>query len=423
MDRVLPSGELQDLKLKHVKRVATGLLLLAAAIYVAATMLAPRYPSFHYLAATCEAAMVGAFADWFAVVALFRHPLNVPLPHTAIIPRNKARIAENLGRFVQEKFLSTPALLARIREFNPAGQLSAWLLKRENAVVLASYATRAMSYGLSALDDERVRGFLYRTVSAKLYRLDLATLLGQLLDVLTENQRHHVLLDQALVSLHELLLREETRQYLIREIGEQMPGLRWLNEYFHLDEKAANKILDVAIARLGEVRENPDHELRKRFDELFADFIRKLKTDSATRVKIDQLREDVLANPAVKEYLGGLWMELRNWLDADLAKGDSVVHERIVDLASTLGARLDADPRIKEWINEQIIAAAPPLVEQHRASFGRFIERQINEWQEATLVKELERNIGADLQYIRINGTLVGGAAGLAIYSLTRWLS
>jgi uncharacterized membrane-anchored protein YjiN (DUF445 family) len=123
------------------------------------------------------------------------------------------------------------------------------------------------------------------------------------------------------------------------------------------------------------------------------------------------------------QYLGGLWLELRAWLDADLAKGDSVVHERIVDLASTFGARLDADPRIKEWINEQIMAAAPPLVEQYRGSFGRFIERQINEWQDATLVDELERNIGADLQYIRINGTLVGGAAGLAIYSLTRWLS
>jgi len=417
-----PISDLKDIKLRRIKRIATGLLLAVAAIYAAATLLAEPYPVFHYVAATCEAAMVGALADWFAVVALFRHPLNVPLPHTAIIPRNKARIAENLGRFVQEKFLSTPALLARIEEFNPGEQLSRWLLKRENAALLASYATRVMSFGLSALDDERVRAFLYRTVTAKLYRLDLATLLAQLLDVLTENQRHHALLDQALASVHELLLREETRQYLTREIGEQMPMLRWLIELLHLDEKAANKILDVAIARLGEVRENPDHELRRQFDKLVSGFIEKLKSDPATRAKVDQLREDVLSNPAVVQYLGGLWIELRAWLDADLAKGDSVVHERIVDFASTLGARLDADPSIKEWINEQVMAVAPPLVEQNRASFGRFIERQINEWQEATLVQELERNIGADLQYIRINGTLVGGAAGLAIYSLTRWL-
>jgi uncharacterized membrane-anchored protein YjiN (DUF445 family) len=422
MNTVDPTGDRFE-KLREAKRLATGLLLLVSAIYIAATLFAPQYPWLHYLAATCEAAMVGALADWFAVVALFRHPLNVPLPHTAIIPRNKARIAENLGRFVQEKFLSPLALLAKVREVNPAEQLSSWLLKGENADALASYATRALSFGLSALDDERVRGFLYRTVSAQLFQVDLSTLLAQLFDVLTENKRHHALFDQALASLHELLLREETRQYLTREVGEQIPILRWLNEYLHLDEKAANKILDVAIARLGEVRSDPEHEIRRRFDEWVHRLIANLKTDPVLRDKVDRLRADVLANPAVAQYLGGLWLELRAWLDADLAKADSVVHERIVDLAGTLGARLDADPRIKEWINEQILAAVPPLVEQHRAAFGRFIERQINEWQEATLVGELERNIGADLQYIRINGTLVGGAAGLTIYAVTRWLS
>ncbi len=413
----------KEFKLRRVKRLATGLLLLVAVLYAIAHVLAPRYPALDYVAATCEAAMVGALADWFAVVALFRRPLNLPLPHTAIIPRNRARIAENLGRFVQEKFLSTPALLVRIREFDPAAQLSAWLLKAENCNVLADYVTGVVSYGLHALDDERVRGFLYRTVSAKLYRIDLSTLLGQLLDVLTENRRHHALLDQALVAVHELLMRDETRQYLTREVGEQIPMLRWLNEYFHLDEKAANKILDIAVARLGEVRENPEHEVRRRFDELVGRFIERLKTDPATREKVEQLRSDVLANPAVVQYLGGLWIELRDWLESDLAKDDSVVHERLVDFASTLGARLDADARMKQWINEQVMASVPPLVEQHRANFGRFIERQINEWQEATLVQELERNIGPDLQYIRINGTLVGGAAGLVIYWLTKLVS
>ncbi len=414
---------IKEEKLSRIKRLATGLLLAAAALYAAAKLFSPRYPWLDFVAATCEAAMVGALADWFAVVALFRRPLNLPLPHTAIIPRNKARIAENLGRFVQEKFLSTPALLERIREFDPAAQLSAWLLKPDNDRVIATYVTGVVSYGLNALDDERVRGFLYRTVSAKLYRIDLSTLLGQLLDVLTENRRHHALLDQALAAVHELLQREETRRYLTHEIGEQLPMLRWLNDYFHLDEKAANKILDVAIARLGEVRENPDHELRRKFDELVERFIERLKTDPGTREKVERLREDVLSNPAVVHYLGGLWTELRAWLDEDLAREDSVVHERLLDFAGTLGARLQADSSMQQWINEQVMKALPPLVEEHRGSVGRFIERQINEWQEATLVEELERNIGADLQYIRINGTLVGGAAGLAIYSITRWLS
>jgi uncharacterized membrane-anchored protein YjiN (DUF445 family) len=364
--------------------------------------------------------MVGALADWFAVVALFRHPLGVPLPHTAIIPRNKERIAQNLGHFVQEKFLSTPALVAKIREFDPARQLAAWLLKPDNAQALAGYLAKTLAYGLGALDDERVRAFLHREIAARLHRLDLATLLAQLLDVLTENRRHHALFDQALAAVHELLSREETKEFLRTEVAAQMPMLKWVNEVFHLDAKAAAKILDVAIARLGEVRNDPEHELRRKFDQFAAQFVERLKTDPALRARVDQLREDVLANPAVADYLRGLWTELRAWLDADLARSDSAVHARLVALARGLGGRLEADARMREWMNEQILAGLPPIVETHRAAFGRFIERQINEWQVGTLVHELERNIGPDLQYIRINGTVVGGLAGLAIYSLTR---
>jgi uncharacterized membrane-anchored protein YjiN (DUF445 family) len=417
---VSPSSALKDARLASIKRAATGLLVLVAVLYVAATLLTPRFAAFAWLAAACEAAMVGALADWFAVVALFRHPLNVPLPHTAIIPKNKARIAQGLGEFIQEQFLSTPALVAKIREFDPARQLSRWLLGPDNAGLIAGWFARLVSYGMGALDDERVRGFLERTVTATLYRLDVATLLAGMLDVLTENRRHHALLDQTLAAVRELLAREETRRFLKKEIAAQMPMLKWVNELVHLDDKAAAKILDVSIERLGEVLSDPDHELRRRFDVLVAEFVARLKTEPATRAKVEQLRDDLLRNPALAAYLGGLWTEFRAWLDADLARPESAVRRRAADFARTLGERLDADPRIKDWINEQIIAAAPPLVEEHRASFGRFIERQINEWQDATLVTELERNIGPDLQYIRINGTLVGGAAGLIIYSLTR---
>jgi uncharacterized membrane-anchored protein YjiN (DUF445 family) len=414
---------LKDRKLRTIKGVATGLLVLAAAAYVAATFYTERYPLLAYFAATCEAAMVGALADWFAVVALFRHPLNVPLPHTAIIPRGKERIAEGLGAFVQEKFLSNEAIVARIRELNPANQLASWLLRPENAGALASYTAGLLAYALGALDDRRVREFLQRTVTAKLYALDAASLLGRILEVLTENKRHHALLEQALAGLHELLSRDETRDYVAGEISKQWPLMRWLTEILHIDRMAARKMLELVIAKIAEVRENPEHELRARFDAYAEGFISQLKSDPATREKVDQLRDEVLQNPALAQYVGGLWEELKTWLEADLERAsadDSVVHRRLMELAATLGARLDAEPQIKDWVNEQIIANAPRLVEEHREGVGRFIERQINAWQEATLVRELERNIGPDLQYIRINGTLVGGAAGLLIYSLTR---
>ncbi len=416
-----PSALLKDKRLARIKGAATGLLVAVSVMYVVATLLTPRYPVLAYLAATCEAAMIGALADWFAVVALFRHPLNVPLPHTAIIPKNKARIAQGLGEFIQEQFLSTPALLAKIREFDPATQLSKWLLKPDNAGFIAGYVARALAYGVGALDDNRVRDFLQRTLTAKLATLEVATLAAKLLDVMTENRRHHALLDQTLAAVRELLGREDTREFLRKEIAAQMPFMKWVNQVVHLDDKAAGKLLDVAMARLGEVLEDSDHALRHRFDEFTSDFIAKLKSDPATRAKVAQLRDEVIGNPALGEYLAGLWAEFRAWLDADLARPESAIRLRIEQFAGALGARIDADPGIKSWINEQVIAAAPPFVEEHRASFGRFIERQINDWQDATLVRELERNIGPDLQYIRINGTLVGGAAGLIIYSATRF--
>jgi uncharacterized membrane-anchored protein YjiN (DUF445 family) len=417
------SAALKDARLARIKRAATGLLVLAGVLYVVATLLSTRHPLMPYLAATCEAAMVGALADWFAVVALFRHPLNIPLPHTAIIPKNKARIAQGLGEFIQEQFLSTPVLISKIREFDPALQLSRWLLVRENSSMLSGYFTRALVYGAGALGDERIRDFVQRTVTEKLGRLDAATLLADLLGVLTENRRHHALLDQALAAIRELLGRDETREFLRKEIAAQMPMLKWLNQVVHLDEKAAVRLIDAAVLRLGEVLEDPEHELRRRFDVHVQQFIDRLKEDADLRTKVGGIRDELLRNPALTAYFGGLWAEFRAWLDADVARPDSVIKRRAEAFLATLGSRLEADAGIRDWLNDQVVAAVPPFVEEHRLGVGRFIERQINEWQDETLVRELERNIGPDLQYIRINGTLVGGAAGLLIYSLTRFLS
>jgi uncharacterized membrane-anchored protein YjiN (DUF445 family) len=166
----------RDRDLRQFKLVATGLLFCAALICIAAVLLTPRYPLFAYLAATCESAIVGGLADWFAVVALFRRPLKLPLPHTAIIPRNKERIAQSLGNFIQEQFLTTPALVSKIKEVNPAGKLAAWLRAPANSIAVANYAIRLLSHALAALDDRRVRDFLRNTMSAKLQELDVAGL-------------------------------------------------------------------------------------------------------------------------------------------------------------------------------------------------------------------------------------------------------
>ena len=418
--------EAQDAKLRHMKTLATLLLVGVTVAYAIATAFEPRHAFFSYLAATCEAAMVGALADWFAVVALFRHPLNLRfIPHTAIIPNNRARIAQNISHFIQQKFLSVPAIVVKIEEVDPATTLSAWLLKPANTGMVGTILARGLSYGLNAIDDNRVRRFLQDALTARLAEMDVARVLGELLGVMTANGRHHVVLDHALGSLDEYLQRPTTRAQLAGEIAKHLSVLTWVNRTFNmgLDQRAAVKLLDIAIAKITEVRQDPDHELRHRFDDAVADYVRRLKEDDAMRAKVHQIRDELLANPTLASYIESLWAGLKGWVNADLASESSLVRQNLTDVAASLGSRFAADASIREWINEQIVNAVPPFVEKHRASVGRFIERQINEWNEETLVKELERNIGPDLQFIRINGTVVGALAGLIIYSVTQALA
>ena len=401
----------------RMKWIATGLLVLAAIVYVVSEKL-----DYYYLSAFSEAAMVGALADWFAVVALFRRPLDLPIPHTAIIPRNKGRIARGLSEFIQQNFLSSAAVVRRIAEFRPADTLCRWLLKAQNVDTVADYATRFVAYALTAVDDERVRRFLQRNVTGLLRNADVASAAAQILDILTENKRHHALLDAALNALDDLLAKEGTRRYIAVEVGKSAPLLKRISDLFQLqlDERAALKIAEAAIAKVHEVREDREHELRRRFDEFVAGFIASLKNDASLREKVEAVCNEILENPALGDYIGGLWQEFRVWLGADLQRASSVTRQRVAGMVRAFGERLEADREIRQWIDEQILTAIPPLVDEHRAKIGRFVEDQINDWQEKKLVDELERHIGADLQYIRVNGTLVGGLAGLAIAALTQ---
>jgi uncharacterized membrane-anchored protein YjiN (DUF445 family) len=409
-------------KLDRMKWVASGLLLLAAVVYAVAQALEFRYRGLHYVAVAAEAAMVGAIADWFAVTALFHHPLGLRfIPHTAVIPRNRERIAAGIAQFIEQNFLSAEALVQRIREFRPARTLYGWLLAPGHAQAVAGYAARLAGHLLEALDDERVRRFLQDGFTRIASKADIAGAAAQLLDVLTENRRHHELLDAALKSLDEVLSREETRALIAAEIARNAPLLKRFSDLFQLklDERTALKIVEVLIAKIGEVRGAEDHGLRRRFDAFVAAFVQRLKSDERLRARVEALRDEALASPALGRYLGDLWDELRAWLKSDLARESSSVRDKAAHAVTAIARSLASDQSMQRWIDERILAAVPALVEEHRAAIGRFIEEQILSWQERRLVEELERHLGADLQYIRVNGTVVGALAGLAIAALT----
>jgi uncharacterized membrane-anchored protein YjiN (DUF445 family) len=414
----------QERALSRIQWISTALLLVVIALYIVARRFEHRYPDLAILAAFSEAAMVGALADWFAVVALFRYPMGIPFPHTAIIPKNKGRIADNLGAFITGNFLRTDVILQRIRAFDPAARMAQWLSRPESGAVLGAYGVRALGFGLKAIEDQRVHHFIHDAVVARLEQIDFSIAGGELLDVMTQGGRHQQLLDETLHQLKVLLGEAVTQEKVAELIAKEFKGWRkYLFGAVPIDEMIGSysaKKLVAAVARLlDEVDANPDHPLRQRFDRFVAEFIVKLKTDPAFRLKGEQIRDQILRRPELAEYLRGLWTQFRTWLDADLQSPDSSIRQRIVAATGRAGEALRADPEMQSWINDQILAAARPLCAEHRESIGRFISEQVKAWDERYMVKQLELNIGKDLQYIRINGTLIGGAIGLLIYGGT----
>jgi uncharacterized membrane-anchored protein YjiN (DUF445 family) len=367
--------------------------------------------------------MVGAIADWFAVVALFRRPLGLPIPHTAVIPANKSRIGANLADFLCSHFLSTEQVLAKLREAQPAARLADWLAEPAHAQRVAHHLAAAARYGLSTLDDERVRRFVGSASLAALQRIDLAPLAGGLLDVLTAGRRHQALLDAVLQQVGRRLDDDALREQIAQLIAAEVNVLRYVGLDAVAGAYAARKIVAAVGRIVAEMGADAEHPLRQRFDASVAEFVERLKSDPALQARTEALKRDVLAQPQLADYLHGVWTDVLAWLRDDLERGDdSSLRARVGAAAATLGARLRADTAMQQWIDAQLVEAAPRWIERYRDDIRRYIVERVDAWNTEELTCEIERNIGPDLQYVRINGTLVGGLIGLAIHAVTLWL-
>ncbi|MEO6895054.1 MAG: DUF445 domain-containing protein [Caldimonas sp.] len=409
--------------LSRMKLIALALLGAAALVYITAVVLHGRHPVWGYVAAFAEAAMVGAIADWFAVVALFRHPLGLPIPHTAIIPSNKDRIGENLATFICANFLSTEQVLAKVQALDPARRLGTWLAEPRHAEGLAEHLSSALAYVIGVLDDERVRTFFRSTVVARLEQVDVSLLAGQLLDALTAGQRHQQVLDGILQQLALMLDDESIKAEVADVVAAEVKYLKVVGLDNVAGRYATEKMVAGMVRLVGEMGADPAHPLRLRFDEFVAGFIDRLKDDPDVRLKGESIKQEMLAHPALSAYLQGLWSETIAWVQGDLGSEGSTIREQAMLGTRSLGEKLLADAAMRDWINEQLQIAAPRWIERYREDIRRYIVARVGDWNAAEMTRELELNIGRDLQFIRINGTLVGGLVGLAIYSATRWLS
>lgn len=411
-------------ELKRTKRLALLLLLLAAATFIVTLFLPPGF-WVSGVKAIAEAAMVGALADWFAVVALFR---RVPVPfisrHTAIIPRNKDRIGENLGRFVQEKFLDTDSLLNLIRRHDPSNLLAQWLNAPGNADRIGRHLLQVMRGFLDLTDDARIQTFMRRAVHRAIDKVDLSQTSAMVLESLTKNNRHQALLDAAIEQLLKLLHKPSTREFiamqLVRWLKREHPIKAKMLPTEWLGEHSAELVSNAVDSLLDDVALDQGHELRLGFNRAVDKLIVKLQNDPEMAQRAEEIKGWLKEDASFNRYIGELWNDMRNWLKADLSSEDSRVQEKVRGAAMWLGETLAADPALRDSMNQHLEQAARSVAPEFASFLTRHISDTVKSWDARDMSQQIELNIGKDLQFIRINGTLVGGTIGLILYLLSQ---
>ena len=394
-----------------MKRLPLLLLALMAVLF-AVTLERPEAWA-GWLHAFAEAGMVGAFADWFAVVALFRHPMGIPIPHTAIIPKRKDEIGENLANFVAEHFLHPDVVRVKLESANLAKNTAQWLKSPRGQERVQDLSIRLVHWVLGALHEDRVRQFIGRLGSRQLAQLNLAPLLGRTLDWLVQDGRHQEILTQslrfALVMLHDN--REVIRGNVQQESPWWMPGF--------VDDKIVVQMLDRIETLLLEMSLDPDHVMRGNFNRWMLRWADDLQHSPEYQRWGEQFKESMLENSGLQDYLYRLWTDLVSGLEADLENPDSQFRGQLNNLVAGLADEMDRDEEMQSWVNAWLVEAAVSVVDENRHAIASLISDTVKSWDAAETSGRIEAAIGRDLQFIRVNGTLVGGLVGLVIHAVT----
>ena len=411
-----PDDAARQVQLDVMKRRATGLLALATAVFGAATAFEGRYPWLGYVRATAEASLVGGLADWFAVTALFRHPLGLPIPHTAIVATRKERIGRILGTFVQDHFLSRDVIAANLRAVRPAEHAARWVSDPQHSRRIARQVASGLAKTLEALPDHDVREVMGQVVSARLRATRVAPALGKTLALVLAGNRQQELLNVAVRlaagAIHDN--RELIREKVRTESPWWVPGV--------VDDKIYQRILETVEGLLRDLGTNAGHPLRAAFDAGLSDFIDRLQHSPDVIARAEILKEEWLADPSVAELSTRLWEATRSALVAYATRGDGPAPGPLERGLSEFGAALLANDALLAELDDLVIDLTATVVERYRHDIGNLIATTVAGWDPEATSRRFELAVGRDLQFVRINGTLVGGLVGLAIYVCSRLL-
>jgi len=401
-------------RLDAMKRRATGLLALAAGIFAVATALENRYPWLGYVRATAEASLVGGLADWFAVTALFRHPLGLPIPHTAIVATRKERIGRVLADFVQSHFLTREVIAAKVRSIHPGERLARWLSQVENTRQIAQQVASGVSKTLETLPDDEVGSLVRQGVTAQLKAVRAAPALGQALELVLAGNRHQELLNEAVRLAAEAVHdnRELIREQVRAESPWWVPGV--------VDDLLYQRIVAAFETMLRNIGRDPRHPIRATFDAALREFVDRLEHSPEAAARAEEIKEAWLADPAVGDLSARLWETTRGAVGryATRSEGGGAAPGPLESGIAAFGAALVTNERLLGQINDLATDLVASAVEQYRGEIGDFIAQTVAGWDPAATSRRFELAVGRDLQFVRINGTLVGGLVGLGIYTV-----
>src|ERR1700724_3512693 len=410
-----PTDAQRAAELRRVKALATLVLTATLALFAVAKLLLNVHPVFGFVAAFAEAATIGGLADWYAVVALFKRPLGLPIPHTAIIQSNQHRIADKLGEFIEVHFLEAGPVEAKLREIDFVSFIADWLRDRKRSTDLARFVLRLLPEAVTATETSGLMTFITRRITPQLQSIDLAPLAAGTLRAFVKEGRHQGLLDDILRAVHETLTRPETMAMVRAKIRGELPTLLIL---YRADKYLVNKIVASATAFFEEVRSDPKHPFRGEFDRMVLTFVDRLGSDPAYADRIDGLKRDLLARPELGDLARNIWSNTRSFIERSASGETQVLQHHLARMFVEAGEALAGDPELRAEINQGLVAVFRSFIADQKSGVSSFISDQVKAWDMGQLISLIEINIGKDLQYIRFNGSLIGGLAGLALYTI-----
>ncbi|WP_435862143.1 DUF445 domain-containing protein [Streptomyces rubiginosohelvolus] len=403
---------------RRMKLTATGLLLLVALIYVLATWAKNSgvggWPG--YVAAAAEAGMVGALADWFAVTALFRRPLGLPIPHTAIIPTKKDQLGQSLGSFVGENFLSGDVIRDRIHALGVGRRLGTWLAEPAHADRVTAELATALRGALTVLRDSDVQAVVGEAITRRADAVEVGPGLGKMLEKVVTDGGHRKVVDLICVRAHDWLV--EHGDSVMNAVQGGAPG--WTPRF--VDKRVGERVYKELLRFVTEMRDMPEHPARGSIDTFLTDFAADLQTDADTRARVERLKSEILGRSEVQDVIASAWSSVRTMILSAAEDERSELRLRARASLMSLGARLSSDERLQGKLDGWLEDAAVYVVTTYRAEITSLISETVAGWDADQTSKKIEAHIGRDLQFIRINGTVVGALAGLAIYTVSHAL-